>query len=167
MRSGDAQLSKVKASTLAETWTIRPRKPGSPPATNNIPGVAQRQSRVMTARRIETGHPGQHRSPPGLSMRHPSADGRNGGNSCGQPGTVRRRFGMPCRWASVLVGGWLRSSHPLKSRAKACSDTYRSEGHQSAGKIDSVAREKRPQRQSWVPLVTHSAQWQQGGFATR
>ena len=110
---------------------------------------------------------GQHRSPPGLSMRHPSADGRNGGNSCGQPGTVRRRFGMPCRWASVLVGGRLRSGHPLKSRAKACSDTYRSEGHQSAGKIDSVAREKRPQRQSWVPLVTHSAQWQQGGFATR
>ena len=34
---------------------------------------------------------------------------RNGGNSCDQRGTVRRRFGMPCRWASVLAA---EGAHP-------------------------------------------------------
>ena len=64
----------------------------------------------------------------------------------------------------MLMGSWLSSSHLLKSRAKACSDMYRSEGHQSAGKLKRSARNSastyRDYRVTWQGGVAiHPKQW--------
>lgn len=48
------------------------------------------------------------------------------------------------------LGCRLRSSHHLKSRTKACSDRYRSEGHQSVGKFNSCNVDDASPRKQWV-----------------